>query len=435
MEVFSKNILRLIAFAILLSSAVLAQTKEYSLESLIKLGVKKNTDMLIAKGNQSIAKLEKTKATASLLPEINAEGSYIHTTANNGVPVFVGANGVNEILAFVSLKQTIFNPDIIYNYKVSSVRKKEEVYLNKQTKQNVINKVIDQYFNVLKYQNEKKIFEDNLKAFKLMYEQSKVLFESGTVPEIDVKKSKVELLLQKNALNQADKNYTAALNKLKELTGIDLKKQIKLKDFESAKVILNSEDYYKQVAWQNRPDWKLAQQESELSSVKTSLTFMKHFPIVSGNLYYGWDVSGRPDKQNLGFQAVVSASLPLWHWGAITAGKQIAEIEHQQITFRTRRLKVQILQEIENNYNEAKLQKEQIAAMRESKSEAKLAVEMAMAGYKEGTITNLDLINTQKLYTQTEMEYLKALYNFYIAKANLFKSIGKLKEDLSWSEE
>jgi outer membrane protein len=288
---------------------------------------------------------------------------------------------------------------------------------------------------VLKYQNEKKILEDNLKAFKLMYDQSKILFESGTVPEIDVKKSKVELLLQKNSLNQADKNYTAALNKLKELTGIDLKEQITLKQFESAKVVLKSEDFYKQAAWQNRPDWKLVQQESELSSAKTSLAFMKHFPVVSGNLYYGWDVSGRPDKQNLGFQAVVSASLPLWHWGAISADKQIAEIEHKQINFRTRRLKMQILQEIENNYNEAKLQKEQIAAMKESISEAKLAVKMALTGYKEGTITNLDLTNTQKLYTQTEMEYLKALYNFYIAKVNLFKSIGKLKEDLSWLDE
>ena len=72
--------------------------------------------------------------------------------------------------------------------------------------------------------------------------------------------------------------------------------------------------------------------------------------------------------------------------------------------------------------------------MEESISEAALAVKMAGVGYKEGTITNLDLINTQKLYTQTKMEYLKALYNFYLAKVNLFKSIGELKEDLSWVE-
>ncbi len=434
MDVFSRIILKVIVFSILLTGVTFAQTQEYSLESLIILGIKKNTDMLIAKGNQSIAKLEKTKAASGLLPEVNAEGNFIHSSARNGIPVFIGANGINEIFALVSLNQTIFNPDIIYNYKASSVKNKEEVYLNKQTKQNVINKVIDQYFTVLKYENEKEIFRDNLKAFKLMYKQSKVLFESGTVPEIDVKKSKVELLLQKNALNQANKNYTAALNKLKELTGIDLNKNIKLRKFDVSKVVLNSLEHYKKAAWQNRPDWKLVQQESELSSIKTSMAFMKHFPVISGNLYYGWDASNSLDKQNLGFQAVVTASFPLWHWGAISAEKQIAEIKHQQIIFKTRRLKMQILQEIENNYNEAKLQKEQISAMDESKSEAKLAVEMAMTGYKEGTITNLDLINTQKLYTQTEMEYLKALYNFYIAKANLFKSIGKLKEDLSWLE-
>ena len=106
-----------------------------------------------------------------------------------------------------------------------------------------------------------------------------------------------------------------------------------------------------------------------------------------------------------------------------------------QTKLKKSRLQSKILREIENNYYEAKLQKEQISAMKESISEAKLAVKMARIGYKEGTITNLDLINTQKLYTQTKMEYLKAVYNFYRAKVNLFKSTGKLKEDLSWLKE
>ncbi len=431
-----KNILSKILIATLLFGGIIfAQQKSYSLQSLITLAVKKNTDALISRGNMSIARMEKTKAVSGLLPQLNAEGSYIYSNEKIGIPVFAGANGKNEIFALLSLRQPIFNPDLLYGYKASTIKNKEEVYLNELTKQNIIGSVVYQYFTVLKYKNEKKIFKDNLKAFNLMYEQSKVLFESGTVPEIDVKKSKVELLLQKNALNKADKNYTAALDKLKELTGMEFNVQLSLREFDFSKVVLKGLSYYKQAAWQNRPDWKLAKKKSELSKLNLSKAFMKHFPVVNGNLYCGWDAIGKLNKQNLGFQAVVSASVPIWHWGAISADNQIAEIEHQQIEIKNRRLKLRILQEIENNYNEAQLQKEQISAMTESKSEAKLAVKMALTGYKEGTITNLDLINTQKLYTQTEMEYLKALYNFYIAKVNLFKSIGKLKEDLSWLEE
>jgi len=430
-NIFSKIIITTILFA----GLTFAQQKSWSLQSLITLAVKKNTDVLISRGNMSIARMEKTKAVSGLLPQLNAEGSYIYSGVKNGIPVFAGANGKNEIFALLSLQQQIFNPDLLYGYKASAINNEEQNYLNEITKQNVIAKVIDQYFTVLKYKNEEKIFKDNLKAFNLMYEQSLVLFESGTVPEIDVKKSKVELLLQKNALNQAKKNFTASINKLKEITGIDLSAPLNLREFELTKIVLNDLSYYKQTAWQNRPDWKLAKKKSELSNLNVSKAFLKHFPVVSGNLYYGWDAINKLDKQNLGFQAVVTASLPLWHWGAISADNQIAEIEHQQNEIKIRRLKLRILQEIENNYNEAQLQKEQISAMTESKSEAKLAVKMALTGYKEGTITNLDLINTQKLYTETEMEYLKALYNFYIAKVNLFKSIGKLKEDLSWLEE
>lgn len=419
---------------LLFSEITFAQQNGYSLQSLINIALKNNTDIKIATAEKHVIQLEKTKALSGLLPNLNAEGGYIYSEEKNGAPVYAGANGKNEILALLSLRQTIFDPKVIYNYKSSLVKTDEQSFLNKQTRQNVISEVINAYFTVLKYKNEKKILTENLDAFRLMYKQSELLFETGSVPEIDVKKSKVELLLQKNALNQANKNYITAINQLKELTGIKWDEKLDIQEFHVSEVKLNSLIFYKSAAWENRPDWQIIKKQKQLMKLNASAAFMKHLPTISGNLYYGWDTINSLDKNNIGFQAVITASIPLWHWGSVSAQHQIAEIKYRQTDYRMIRLKLRILQEIENSYNEAKLQKEQISAMQESISEAKLAVKMARVGYKEGTITNLELINTLKLYTQSEMEYLKALYNFYQAKAALFKSIGKLKEDLSWIE-
>ncbi len=423
-------------WAFLLTGMILsAQPEKYSLRQLIHLAISNNTDMNISRGNNSIVKLRKIKAQSGLLPQINAEGGYIYSSEKNGITAFAGANGKNEILAFLSLSQTIFDPSVISDFKTSSIKAEEQTFINEEIKQNVISQVVGEYFTVLKYKNEQSVLKENLKAFRLMYKQSQALFSAGSVPEIDVKKSKIELLLQKNSLNVANKNYTAALNKLKELIGMKISNNLELSPFDVSEVVLYNLSVYQQSAWENRPDWKLMNKEKELSKLNISTSFMKHLPTISGNLYYGWDALNKLDKNNLGLQAVVTASMPLWHWGAVNAEHQIAQIKSSQTELRKNRLQLTILREIENNYNEAKLQKDQISAMKESISEAELAVKMARIGYREGTITNLDLINTQKLYTQTKMEYLKALYNFYIAKVSLFKSIGKLKEDLSWVKE
>jgi len=70
--------------------------------------------------------------------------------------------------------------------------------------------------------------------------------------------------------------------------------------------------------------------------------------------------------------------------------------------------------------------------MKESKKVAAEALKMARTGYQQGVYTNLELLNTQKLYLKSELSYSNAVYDFYIAKVRLFKSIGKLQDNLSW---
>ena len=427
-------IIKIFIFIFLLAPFILSQS-QLSLTDLINKAIKKNADMLFAKTEVNISELNRKKALSAILPNINFEGGYIYTKVKNGIPLFVGANGENEKIAGLSINQPIFNPNNIYNLKASNIDVDKQNLIRNETKQNIIQSVIDTYFNVLKYKGEKRILNENIKAFELLYQQSKILFESGNVPEIDVKKSKVELLLQKNILRRAEKNYTSSLNNLKLLIGLSFNDPLNIKDFKINTVKLQSLTAYINYAWQNRPDWQILKLDEKLSDIKKTTAFMKNLPNISANLFYGWDVNGTLNNSNLGLQAVVSVSMPLWHWGGVKAGYQIAEIQQEQTSLAIKKLKFQIQHQITDSYNEAKLQKEQIAAMLESTSEAKTAVKMAKLGYTEGTITNLEFINTQKLLLQSEMEYQKALYNFYSAKAALFKNLGKLKEDLSWLEQ
>ncbi|NOX87590.1 MAG: TolC family protein [Calditrichaeota bacterium] len=426
--------LSLILFMFFIPGLSRAQT-EAGLRELIRLSLKQNADVLVQEVQTRIAGLRGLQALSGLLPNLKADAGYVYSSVRNGAPAFVGANGEKETMAYLALHQSLFDADIWQRYRGSNIEQDKQNVLLRQIRQDVMQLVIGTYFNTLKLRGEVRIYRENLKSFRLMYEQSKLLYGSGSVPEIDVKKSRVEFLLQKNGLRQSQKEYRAALNRLKELVGLAITDSLKITDFPPQKVVLNSLQHYEKNALQHRPEWQAIKLTERGLVLRRQTAVLRNMPTVEADIYYGWDSNPPLTKRNRGWQGLVNISLPLWSWGAQKADYRIAALKLKQLRQKQQKLKKQILQEIINAYHEAQLQREQIKTMEESKSEAAQAVKMAKIGYQEGSITNLELINTQKLYTRTQVEYLAAFYNFYIAKAALLRAVGLLKEDLSWIDE
>ncbi len=406
----------------------------FDLQELIHRALKQNADVRVQNAQTRISELERGQTISNLLPVLDAEGGYIYSTYRNGNPDFVGANGQKEALAYLALHQPIFNADIWGQFRQNNLEQKKQGVVLKQVRQDVILQVVEGYFNTLKLCGKKQALKENLHSFQLMYQQSQLLFESGSVPELDVKKSHVEYLLQKNGLHQAEKEYQAALNHLKELVGLSISDSLKISDFSTQEVPLDSLPFYKKNALQNSPEWQALQLEEKQALIQRQTALLKNLPTVDASLYYGWDNNPPLSKSNNGWQGMINISLPLWHWGAQKAEYQIAGLRVQQIEQTREKLKKQILQLVINAYHEARLQQTQISAMAEGKNEAEQAVKMARLGYKEGSITNLELINTQKIFTRSQIEHLAAWYNFYIARTALMRGAGMLTDDLKWIE-
>lgn len=424
-----------LTFLIFLLIPIVGRAQQaFDLQELIHLALKQNADVRVQQAQTRMSGLERRQAISNLLPTLDAEGGYIYSTYRNGSPDFVGANGQKEALAYLSLHQPIFNADDWGRLRQSALEQKKQNVLFRKTRQEVILQVIESYFNSLMLRGEEKVLQENLHSFKLMYEQSQMLFEAGSVPEIDVKKSHVEFLLQGNSLRMSQKDYLGAINHLKELVGFSLSDSLKIKDFRPQKSHIDNLNIYKKAALQNNPEWQALQFEYKQASVQRQTMLFKNLPSAEANLFYGWDANPPLSRNNNGWQAMLTVSMPLWHWGAQKADYQIATLHLNQIEQTQSKIKKQILQQVINAYHEARLQQAQIEAMREGKSEAGQAVKMARIGYREGSITNLELINTQKIFTRAQIGYLAAWYNFYTAKASLLRNAGMLTEDLGWIE-
>jgi len=411
-----------------------SQEQTFDLPSLMNLALEKNADVMVQYMGTRISQKQRWQAITAWLPQITGEGGYIESSGSNGIPDFVGANGLKERIAYLNASQTIFNSDNWLNLKESKINNKQQTLFYNLTRQQVLFEVIQAYFNILKSQGEIKTYQQNLEAFKLIYQQSQLLYKSGEVPEIDVKKSLVEFMLQKNSVIRANKTYQENINRLKTIVNLPMEEKITITEFPYSKIHLDSVEQYQLVATSNNLELKMLQIDLTRFRIQKTSALLQHLPVANVGFLYGWDTNDLLRGNTRGWQAYISLSLPLWQWGGLAANHQIAELQYRQTQTQIDKLKRQIYQQVQVAYNECLIQKQQMEAMEQSRDAAQEAMKMAQIGYREGTLTNLDLINTQKLLTETQINYSNALYDFYIAKAQLFLTIGKMKEDFEWVE-
>jgi outer membrane protein len=409
-----------------------AQTTAHNLRDLLKMAVHNNADIQIQSRNVHITGLNHWLSISNMLPQVDAQASYIKTVSKNGVPLFITVNGVREKVAWLSLQQTIFEPNTIFGLSESHIEHQQQQIGFGQTKQDILLRVIEAYFNALETHGEIDVYRKNLQAFEILYRQSILLYNNGVVPQLDVKKSHVEYLLQQNSLNEAQRSYEMSLNQIKELISQPIEDSLSIQEFRHEKTFLDSLSFYLNQAIEKRPEIKVLQLESQRLGAQKLSAFLNLLPSARFGAFFGWDTSERFHDENLGWEFYINVSMPLLHWGRLYIDRQVAELAQRQVEIRLDLFKKQIARQVIKAYSNCQIQKKQLIAMSKSKTEAEDAVQMAKIGYQEGTVTNLEVVNSQKLLTQTNIQYLKALYNFYIYKARLYRSIGALEEEFTW---
>jgi len=413
---------------------VRCQENPMSLHDLVQMVLSRNPDIRQQQDEGQIASLQHRQAIGNVLPQANSQAGYTVTSGQNNTPSLIAANALREKSLGVSLRQTLFDAASFSNISQTHLDQQSQQVLSSQTQQQVLLNVISAYFDALASRGEVKVYRENSHAFELLYQQSQMLFKNGLVPELDVKKSRVEYLLQQNSLAEAQRNVRLDLNRLKSLVGMDIGDSLSLQEFSRQDTSLDSLPVYLSLARQHRPELQLADLNLQRWQIRERTARLQHLPTANIDLFYGYDTRDPLAPRTRGWQVSLNMSMPLWHWNRLGQEHQVARLRYRQNETRKQQIERRITREVVEAYTQCRIQQQQMKAMEESKDEARQAVQMARLGYQQGTVTNIDVINTQKLLTQTNVQYLQALYSFFTAKANLYMSAGTLKEDLPWLE-
>jgi outer membrane protein TolC len=402
------------------------------LPELMHLALEKNAEIQSQSAAERIARLRLQQSWSLILPQLDAEGIYTQSSGQDETPDFVAANGLKEKVAWLSLQQTIFNPELIQSITESRIERDKQTTLNHQTRQEILLEIVEAYFAALKARDVMTAYSENVKAFDLLYQQSLILEQNGSVPELDVKKARVEYLLQQNSLTGAHIEYQTTLNHLKGLIGRSASDSLALADFTGPPLHLDSLAIYTEQALANRTELGLLRLESRMALSRRHAALLSHLPTAGAGAYYGWDTNEPLRRDNLAWQFYVDLRLPLWHWGRSIQDYKVADLTYYQNELALEKTRHDIVQEVVQTYSSASGQQNLLQAMKESKEVAAETVRLSKLGYQEGSVTQLEIVNAQNLLTEANLQYLNVLYDLWVAKARLYRAMGKLEENLKW---
>jgi len=286
------------------------------------------------------------------------------------------------------------------------------------------------YYDVLLNQHLSEISADAVRSAKAHLDSVKQRRQGGVASDFDVLRAEVELsnfqaeLIQnKNAINVAKAN-------LLKVMGVSQDSDVTLSD---ELVYVPSDmtmEHAVEVAYSNRPDLFGRQFDIKYQKELLKIARSRYWPSISGYYDNTWS---EPDPHNRMeiewghlWQAGITATLPIFD-GLSREGEMIAQ------KARVKQAQINLIDAEETalfELTKAQLSiddaQEFVESQRLNLTRAEEGLRLAEVGYKEGTNTQVEMIDAQAALTTARVNYYQAIYSHIIAKLDLQKAMGTL---------
>jgi len=387
---------------------------------------------------REIARGERLTSYSAILPTVNLTGDYTRldevTSFEIDTPTgkeMIRFGDEDNYSAVLTVTQPIFAggsiPARINSSRLLSLLTDETV---RAAVQDVVYTAEHAYYDVLLSQHLLEISTDAVRSAQAHLDNVKQRQRGGIAADFDVLRAEVELsnfqaeyIQNKNAINVAKAS-------LIKIMGVS----------QDSDFILSDELFYVpssitmeqavETAYRNRPDLLGREFDIKMQKELLKITRSQYFPVVSGYYSNTW---AKPDPHNMmeiewghAWQAGVTASIPVFD-GFLRDGQIVAQ------KARLKQGQIDLIDAEETTLFEltkAQLGIENAAEFIESQRlnlvRAKEGLRLAEVGYKEGTNTQVEMIDAQAALTTARANHYQAIYAHIIAKLDIQKAMGTL---------
>jgi len=452
MRVIKKRILRITGPLVLLGAMLLAAWGgvpvataaeaggHLSLNQAIDLALKEHPGIKQTRENAAAARYNIGVARSAYLPQVNFVANYYYgnafsttsrkplTAATSGAISSASSNDATHYYFYqFQATQLLYDfgktPGLIAESR-ASFGQSEQDYAS--SRQQVVLDARTAYFGLLAAQRAEKVREETVRQNQDLLRQAQGFYQVGLKAKIDVTKAEANLY-------QAEANLIQSKNGVK-LAQVNLMTALGLKDWPYSQVedVLEVTTHPKSLeelkgqALERRPELVKNRYVQDYNLAAINVAWAGYFPSLSSVASYGWQSIDQPFA-TLPTNWYVGAALTFPIFEGFSTAYSVnqskaqlrAAVENREV------LRQNVTKEVNQSYLNVKTGWELIRATKKALEAARENLRLAWGRYQAGVGTIIEFTDAQVQFSQADLNFVQALYNYRVYEAQLDKAIGK----------
>jgi outer membrane protein TolC len=294
------------------------------------------------------------------------------------------------------------------------------------------------YYVVLGSQAIVKVREETVKNRELLVKQARGFYEVGTRAKIDVARAEANLYTAQADLIQAQNNVKVSWVTLKNALGLRELPERPLVEEAIMTTIPFTLEQARELAYVNRPELKSFEAQRKAQDQNIAVARRGHLPDLNFDAAYGRRhesdevqrfAAGNRHLNTFPLQPAwavgVVLNIPIFDGLRTTYRVQETLSNYHVIRAQEEAQRQQVALDVESAYLRLVELQERIKANEAAANAAKENLDLANGRYQVGVGSIIEVTDAQTLHTEAQTTYVRALYEYKIADAQLARAIGQ----------
>ncbi len=412
-----------------------------TLEDALARAAKYSTQLQTANITIQLAQQDKRQAKAAALPSVSAFNQFIYTEGN-GTPsgVFVANDGVH-----VYNEQLQAHEELLAFVRRGEIRVAEASEAVARARADVAARglkatVIQNYYAVAGAQRRLANAQQSLTEAQQFLDIMQKQERGGEAAHSDVIRAQLPVLQRQRDTQDAQLNVVKAKIALAVLIFPNLQVSYSVVDDLAQLSLLPPLSEATAQANATSPDLRASRLSVNQARLSVNVAQYAYLPSLGLDVFYGIDANqfaahtnyptqatGRstlpnylvPYRQNLGYAAQATLTVPIWNWGSTRSRVKQAGLRRQQAELDLTLTQRQLEANLASYYQEAQTALAQIESLRSSSDLSAESLRLTILRYQAGEATALEVVDAQTTANAARSAYNDGLLRYRVALAAL----------------
>lgn len=422
---------------IVLATGTLCAQESLTLEQAIDLALKKNFDILVARNDADISKINNTRGNAGMLPTIsvNGSGSYAYNDVNqklsSGTINKYSGQSTTVIGANTELEWKLYDGGkmFITKRKLNELQSLGEIQYTSRIL-GVTYDVIDAYYDIVRQKQTLASLEEVIRYNKQRVAIAQTSYNSGLVAKTELLQAKIDLnVATENAISQ---KYiiSEAQKTLNGLLGQEATAKFEVSDSIPSSSVPDKNEILLKLEASNT-DIRELKKQIDIADLTLKEARKGSSPIVNLSGGYNFSQTNNSEGSTLrnrtnGLQVGGSLSIPLYTGGETKRKTSVAKMELLTAQYDLDHARLQLNIELENAYTDYENQLKILEIESENNLLAKENMEICLHRLELGQTISLELHQAQENYVQSSTRLIGIKYNLKMQETKLKQLVSSL---------